>query len=126
MINIDVKNGVPIYEQIVSGLKQLIIKGVLKPDEKVPSVRELGRRLTINPNTIQKAYRELERQGYFYTVIGKGNFVSDQENNGNVQKLRELTEDIQVLIEEVKYLGVPQEHLINLIHAVYSKEDGER
>ena len=68
MINLDLKSRVPIYEQLVDKVKQLIIQGVLKPDEKLPSVRSLAQELTINPNTIQKAYRELEREGYIYSL----------------------------------------------------------
>ena len=77
MIIIDYKDPRPIYEQIVNRFKKLILNDVLKTDEKMPSVRALAMELSINPNTIQKAYSELERQGYIYTVKGRGNFVSD-------------------------------------------------
>lgn len=75
MILIDYNNKRPIYEQIVEGIKRLILNGVLEPDEKLPSVRSLAVELSINPNTIQRAYGELERNGYIYSVKGKGNFV---------------------------------------------------
>ena len=76
MIIIDYKDTRPIYEQIVEKFKLLILKGGMQPDEQMPSVRNLAIELSINPNTIQKAYAELERQGFIYTVKGRGNFVS--------------------------------------------------
>ncbi len=77
MILIDYKDSRPIYEQVVDKFRLLILNGVLKADEKMPSVRTLAMELSINPNTIQRSYSELERQGYIYTVKGRGNFVSD-------------------------------------------------
>ena len=77
MIPIDFKDARPIYEQVVERFKLLILKGIIEADEKMPSVRNLAVELSINPNTIQRAYAELERQGYIYTVKGKGNFVAE-------------------------------------------------
>lgn len=71
MFELDVRSRVPIYEQLVEKIKELIIKGLLKEHEQLPSVRALSNDLTINPNTIQKAYRELENQGYIYSIPGK-------------------------------------------------------
>ena len=65
----------PIYEQIVDKMQRLIAGGALEPDEKLPSVRSLAVELSINPNTIQRAYSELERSGFIYSVKGRGNFV---------------------------------------------------
>ena len=78
MIILDYRDSRPIYEQIVEKFKLLILKGALTQDEKMPSVRNLAMELSINPNTIQRAYATLESQGYIYTVKGKGNFVSDK------------------------------------------------
>lgn len=75
MISINYQDSRPIYEQIVSGYQKLIFRGVLRPDERIPSVRSMAATLTANPNTVQKAYAELERQGFIYTVRGRGNFV---------------------------------------------------
>jgi GntR family transcriptional regulator len=83
MILIDYKDSRPIYEQVVDKFRLLILNGALKSEDKMPSVRALAMDLSINPNTIQKAYGELERQGYIYTVKGRGNFVSE------VSKLKE-------------------------------------
>lgn len=76
MIQVDVRSRVPIYEQIINSIKQMSISGVLLPDEKLPSVRELAKDMTINPNTIQKAYQELERQGIIYIKRGQGTFIN--------------------------------------------------
>ena len=75
MIIIDYSDKRPIYEQIIDRVETLIVTGVLEPDEKLPSVRSLAVELSINPNTIQRAYMELEREGFIYSVKGRGNFV---------------------------------------------------
>ena len=95
MINLDYKNGSPLYEQIKEKLKFLIIRGVLSPDEKVPSVRDLAQSLTINPNTIQKAYKDLETEGYLYSVRGKGNFISYLEADDNPARKEELLHELK-------------------------------
>lgn len=80
MIIINYNDKRPIYEQVVDRMQSLILSGVLEPDEKLPSVRALAMELSINPNTIQKAYHELETAGYIYTVKGRGNFVRANES----------------------------------------------
>lgn len=77
MFQLDLKSRKSIYEQVIDNLKELIMTGALPTDEKLPSVRELSKKITVNPNTVQKAYRELERQGYVYTTSGVGTFVAD-------------------------------------------------
>ncbi len=79
MIQISNRDPRPIYEQVKDGLCKLMVSGGIGPDEKLPSVRELASGLSINPNTIQRAYRELEAEGYIYTVPGKGAFAAEQE-----------------------------------------------
>ncbi len=75
-IMVDLRSRTPIFEQIVNSVRDLVVKGLLKPDEHLPSVRALATELAINPNTIQKAYGELERQGIIYSLAGRGNFVA--------------------------------------------------
>ena len=77
MVVIDYQNRKPIYEQIVERFQMLIVKGILEPDSQMPSVRALATELSINPNTIQKAYAVLEQEGYIYPIKGRGNFVSE-------------------------------------------------
>ena len=77
MIILDMSDKRPIYEQVVDRFKDLICRGIIKADEQMPSVRSLAMELSINPNTIQRAYATLEREGYIYPVKGRGNYVSD-------------------------------------------------
>ena len=75
-ITVDLRSRTPIFEQIISSVRELVILGIMQPDEPLPSVRSLASELAINPNTIQKAYAELERQGVIYSLSGRGNFVA--------------------------------------------------
>jgi len=105
MIWIDYTDATPIYEQIVTKYKNLIVRGVLAPNEKMPSVRSLAMELSINPNTIQKAYAELERQGFVYTVKGRGNFVAD--NSGlKEMKEKEIIQKLETVVVEAEEAGV--------------------
>ena len=114
MIIIDYKDTRPIYEQIVERFKTLILKGAMQADEQIPSVRSLAMELSINPNTIQKAYAELERQGFIYTVKGRGNFVSG--DSGSVDKRKkEYVGKILLLVSEVLEIGMSKAELIREI-----------
>ena len=121
MIFIDYKDSRPIYEQIAWKFKELILKGVLAADEQMPSVRNLAMELSINPNTIQKAYAELERSGYIYTVKGRGNFVA-----GSEKLLAQQREDymlrIMSLVEEAEGYGISREEILNRIRKGDLKE----
>ena len=114
MIIIDYRDSRPIYEQVVEKFKLLILKGVLTQDEKMPSVRGLAVELAINPNTIQRAYTQLEDQGYIYTVKGRGNFVADRS-----KLLEEYKEEIRQQLGEVAKLaasiGMEKDEFIELI-----------
>ncbi|MDD2585757.1 MAG: GntR family transcriptional regulator [Syntrophomonadaceae bacterium] len=111
IISIDLKNPKPIFEQVRDGLKNLIICGVLKTDEKIPSVRDMAQNLAINPNTIQKAYRELETEGYVYQVTGKGTFVASIVPGENYEKIEKLMKEVLELVRELIYLGVTKEEI---------------
>jgi len=124
MIQIDFKSRKPIYEQLVEKFKQLIIRDVLKSGEKIPSVRELAKQLTINPNTIQKAYRELERQGYIYSVRGRGSFVSEKIEKVNEKKMEKLKSEVMKNLSELIYLGLDRAELLNLLEEVYERVKG--
>lgn len=118
MFELDVRSRMPIYEQLVEKLKQLIINDVLKEDEKLPSVRELAQQLTINPNTIQKAYRELESLGYIYSLKGKGSFVHPSSKVDNEEELKKVREELKKLFAEAIYLGMSSEEIAALLHEV--------
>lgn len=117
MIIIDYKDTRPIYEQVVAKFKELILKGVLKPDDQMPSVRNLAMELSINPNTIQKAYVELERGGFIYTVKGRGNFVAGSENLLQ-EKRRTCMEDILRLVREAIEFGMKKEEILLTIQTM--------
>lgn len=94
----------PIYEQITERYKLLILKGVLSPDEQMPSVRKLAMELSTNPNTVQRAYAELERQGFLYSVKGRGSFVRGGPDLHD-RKREELAQALSALLQEARELG---------------------
>ncbi|SFQ20139.1 GntR family transcriptional regulator [Butyrivibrio proteoclasticus] len=112
---IDYQDSRPIYEQIVENFKMQIFKGILQPDDQMPSVRSLSMELSTNPNTVQKAYAELERQGFIYTVKGRGNFVKDSTGLLKDNKKEELIKAVVDLFVEAKEIGIPLEELVNEI-----------
>ena len=114
MISLNYRDSRPIYEQIKDGLRKLIVTGALAVDDKLPSVRALATQLSINPNTIQRAYNELESEGYIYYVPGKGSFAAG--NTGADQARRkELEDKVRELLAELRYLGVSDEELRALV-----------
>ncbi|SIS57943.1 GntR family transcriptional regulator [Salimicrobium flavidum] len=115
MFELDMRSGEPIYEQLVYQFKRLIIEGVMEVDEKLPSVRDLAGQLTVNPNTIQKAYRELEAEGYIYSVKGRGSFVQQREEQSNTAKIEEMKKRMFPLLREAFYLGMTREELEEII-----------
>ena len=107
MFQLDLKSRKSIYEQVVDNLRGLIVSGALTPGQKLPSVRDLSKALTVNPNTIQKAYRQLESLKYIYTVSGLGTFVSDlKEIEPDSQKINEIKARIRTDVTELFYLGL--------------------
>ena len=86
MIQLNYRDTRPFYQQIKDNVRQLVVSGALKKDEKLPSVRELAASLAINPNTIQRAYRELESEGYIYTLSGKGTFVAEVDQTNQLRQ----------------------------------------
>ena len=104
MILIDYSERRPIYEQVAEKIAELIIRGVLPPESQLPSVRSLAMDLSINPNTIQRAYQELERKGYTYSVPGKGSFVSQRTEYLEEQR-ENILEEQRGLAERAMRLG---------------------
>lgn len=126
MILIDYKSRKPIYEQIIDNIKNLVVSGVLQRDEQLPSVRQLAQELAINPNTIQKAYAELERQGVIYSLKGRGSFVGSSLQELRTVQQKELLEQLAALSTDLYRLQVPQEEVCAVVQQVYAqqKEDG--
>ena len=114
MIIIDYKDTRPIYEQVAEKFKVLILKGARQADEQMPSVRSLAMELSINPNTIQKAYAQLERDGFIYTVKGRGNFIAGTEKLLE-EKRKSCLDEILKLVKEALEYGVTREEIISVI-----------
>lgn len=128
MIILDYKDRRPIYEQMAEKLEELMLLGVLGENEPLPSVRSLAMELSINPNTIQRAYAELERQGYIYTVKGKGSFVAENSVMKEKRK-KDLLIQVSEVIDEAIRLGISGEEIKNMVEIQYQaaeKEGGDR
>ena len=105
MIHLDYRDNRPIYEQVRDGLRKLMVTGMMRPGDKLPSVRALAVELAINPNTIQRAYAQLETEGYILSVSGKGTFVAELQDQ-NALRRREVEEKLRPLREELRSLGM--------------------
>ncbi len=121
MISIDYQSKLPLYEQIAQRFQTLILRGVLPADSQMPSVRSLAMELSINPNTIQKAYSLLEQQGYIYPVKGRGNFVADSTALAR-EKKTSLLKEVRHLLAYGRELGIQKDEYINVIEQLYAKE----
>ena len=105
MIRLDYRDARPIYEQVKDGLRRLMVTGVLAPGEKLPSVRRLAMELAINPNTIQRAYAQLEMEGYVYSVAARGTFVAEGQEQ-NLVRRREVEDKVRPLLQELRELAM--------------------
>ncbi|CAG7839889.1 GntR family transcriptional regulator [Clostridium novyi B str. ATCC 27606] len=122
MIQIDSRNSRPIYEQIIDSIKESILKGILRPGDKLPSVREMSSMITANPNTVSKAYMELERQGVTETLRGKGTYVSSNYKvKMGEESMEKLKEDIKKIIVEAHYLGIKKEDMMKIVCELYEE-----
>lgn len=126
IIAIDLRNPKPIYEQIKDNIKQLIITGSLKQDEKLPSIRDLAQTTAINPNTIQKAYKDLESDGFIYVVAGRGNFVAPTPKKLDPKQIHNLYNTLKATVGELSFLGVPESKIIGVVQSsiTHSKPQG--
>ena len=111
MIHLDYRDVRPIYAQVMDGMKEQISAGILQPGEKLPSVRELAAALTINPNTIQRSYRQLEMEGWIVSVPGKGCFVCSDQRPAQEEKKR-LLAALDASVEALLAFGVSRDALI--------------
>lgn len=122
MIVIDYRDKRPLYEQITEKLAQLIVCGALESNAKLPSVRSLAMELSINPNTIQRAYMQLEQDGYIYTVVGRGNYVTDRsdwQKGFQTAARQELTE----ALGKARSSGLTLEEVLSMARDIYAKPD---
>lgn len=120
MIKLNYRDGKPLHEQISSGIRELVVSGALAPNEQLPSVRELSVELTVNPNTVQRAYRNLESDGIIYSIRGKGNFVSER-HGADPKVVSELYDKIVCAVRELAYLGEQKSGILNVIENIYNE-----
>lgn len=124
MILLDYRDKRPIYEQVQEKLERLITSGALEADSKMPSVRNLAIELSVNPNTIQRAYTQLEQDGYIYTVSGRGSFVAPAAEWLESRR-RKILEEWQRLTAQVKETGITKEQLIQQLEGIYKEADND-
>ena len=116
MIQLDLRGNKSIYEQIIDKFKELIMRGTMKQGDKMPSVRELSRTLGVNPNTIQKAYRELERQGYIFTAAGVGTFVTDKKDiKPDDEELKKAKDLVGEAFSQLLFLGLSYDEAYSIV-----------
>ena len=123
MFVVDVMSRVPIYEQIIKQVEEQVLTGILKEGDKLPSVRSLSVKLSINPNTIQKAYTELDRRQLIITVPGKGSFISEKAIEVGGANSREKMTELNKIIRELALAGVTKEEIINNIEEVFNNTE---
>ena len=123
MFVVDVMTRVPVYEQIIKQVEEQVLTGILKEGDKLPSVRSLSVKLSINPNTIQKAYTELDRRQLIITVPGKGSFISEKAIEVVGANSREKMTELNKIIRELALAGVTKEEIINNIEEVFNNTE---
>lgn len=127
MFSIDYKSHKTIYEQVVDNIKEQIMNGVLPENTKLPSVRDLSKTLVVNPNTVAKAFKELDRQGYIYTVAGKGTFVSPKDDIvKDPVKTRRYLEDIRSAVSQLLFMGYSLAEVQQMVKETVSESNKER
>lgn len=121
MIVLDYKDRRPLYEQVAERFRELIVRGILLPDTQMPSVRSQAMELSINPNTIQRAYSQLEQQGYIYSIKGKGSFVAD--TGGIMKEQRDRwREEFTGLVQKGLTLGISREEMEAILQKAAGKQ----
>jgi len=123
MFVVDVMSRVPVYEQIIKQVEEQVLTGILKEGDKLPSVRSLSVKLSINPNTIQKAYTELDRRQLIITVPGKASFISEKAIEVVGANSREKMTELNKIIRELALAGVTKEEIINNIEEVFNNTE---
>ncbi|KON68262.1 MULTISPECIES: GntR family transcriptional regulator [Peribacillus] len=124
MFELDVQSRKPIYEQLMDKIKELMINEVLQEHNQLPSVRILAQKLTINPNTIQKAYKQLELDGYIYTLPGKGNFVAPPKTLKNSLKEEKIKSELTKVLAEALYIGIDKNEIYKLVKEISALAKG--
>lgn len=126
MFSIDHMSRRPVYEQLIDQVETFILKGILSPGDQMPSVRSLSLELSVNPNTVQKSYSELDLRGIIHSVPGKGCFVSDEALIAIEAKKRAWLGEFRAKIEELKLAGISKEELDLIIDQIYEARGAEK
>lgn len=122
--HIDTKSSIPLYEQIVYQVKDMNTRGIVKPGEKMPSIRELSSQMVINPNTVSKAYQELERLGLIVTIRGKGTFIGEEkENIVSAKERKKLHDALRQAAIDCRYAGIPEKEVNQWIRSCYRNQE---
>lgn len=123
MFNVDTMSRTPVYEQIIEQLQKFILTGIMRAGDQLPSVRSLSVTLKTNPNTIQKAYSELDRQGLTYSVPGRGVFISEDAKGIIRENERKKLSELTSLVSDLSMAGISREEIIACINEVYDTID---
>ena len=123
MFSIDTRSRIPIYEQLKNNIAGLIASGVLSEDEQLPSVRSLARELGINPNTVQRAYQELEGQGIIYQATGRGSFVSP--NAQNLASIQKKTQELYEFLRKLRADGMQKKIILDVVNRAFEGESND-
>lgn len=119
MFQIDARSSKPIYEQLIERVKENVVKGFLKPGDELLSVRKMAMELSVTPNTVAKAYRELERQGVIIVIRGKGTYISDTyEPRRDIEKQNALKESLKLPLIELLYMGWSEEEILHWLEEI--------
>ncbi len=123
VISVDLRSRIPIFEQIVASVEDLVLRGIMKPDEQMPSVRALSAELGINPNTIQKAYSELERRGITYSVATRGSFVSPDTTALREKSKKQLLSKLEETIRDAKKKSVTKQEILEIAEQIWRESN---
>ncbi len=122
MIKINASSSKPLYEQIVDNIKSNYVKGYLKPGDEIPSVRKLAMQLSVTPNTVAKAYQELERDKVIVTIRGKGTYISSESDiKMNDERLDSIRKEMTTKIVELTYMGMSKDEIISMFEDIYKE-----
>lgn len=117
MLHLDLHDPRPMYEQVIDQIETLVARGVLPADSRLPSVRQMAMELSLNPNTVQKAYSELLNRGVIYSVRGKGNYISGDRMKIRQEKMQSIRETIMELMRQAKEMGATAEQCNALLQS---------
>ena len=123
LISVDLRSRTPIFEQIVTCVEELVLRGIMKPDEQLPSVRSLASELGINPNTIQKAYAELENRGIIYSLNARGSFVSSEIGELRERSRAQLLKTVRENLREAMKRKISKSDIEALLNEVWGDKD---